>query len=326
MYDISTELKNYRDHLKGKIVYCNCDNPLRSEFVKYFFLCFDFLELKKVVVTHYVEGGQSYKLEILQQLNEVDDIPAYVEANKVMLEGDGDFRSPECVEILEEVDVVVTNPPFSLFREFVDLIMTKNKKLLVVGNANAIAYRDIFAYIKNEELWLGVNPRGMDFKMPNGEMKNINAAWLTNMDFTKRHEDIILYRTYDEKAYPKYVNLDAINVDKTKDIPMDYEGLMGVPISFLDKFSPDQFEIVGMSSSWSMPLKEKKVEIMKDYKPTGKITKPTMLIRKYDPELLDSNRSPSYRDVETGELYFKPYQRIIIKNKKVCKTGVYLAS
>jgi hypothetical protein len=138
-----------------------------------------------------------------------------------------------------------------------------------------------------------------------------------------------LYRTYDEKAYPKYVNLDvdAINVDKTKDIPMDYEGLMGVPISFLDKYSPDQFEIVGLSMSWDMPLKEKKVEIMKDYKPTGKFTKQAGdVFRKYDPELLDSNRSPSYRDVETGELYIAPYKRIIIKNKKVCKTGVYLAS
>jgi len=173
------------------------------------------------------------------------NIPLIEDIGIRYLDGDEDFRSAECIELLKQADIVVTNPPFSLFREYVSLLVEHNKKFLIIGNQNAITYKEIFKLIKENKLWLGVSPRGFDFKQPDGSLSNVNATWFTNLDHNKRHEDLILYKKYTPEEYPHYDNYDAINVDKTADIPCDWAGAMGVPITFLDKFNPEQFEVIG---------------------------------------------------------------------------------
>lgn len=240
--DIEKEVKHYRKQFKGKVVYCNCDDPEWSNFYKYFSINFDYLGLKKVVSTHYEQdGSSSYKLELLKQ----------GEVVRTELKGNGDFRSEECIEILKESDVVVSNPPFSLFREYVSQLMEYDKKFLIVGNNNAITYKETFGFIKENKLWQGVNPRGMDFILPNGEKKNVNANWWTNMENEKRNGEIILVRQYkgNELEYPKYDNYNAIEISKVKDIPLDYDGYMGVPITFMDKYNPNQFKILGIMNT-----------------------------------------------------------------------------
>ncbi len=260
--DIEKELYHYRDFFRGKVVFCNCDDPEYSNFWKYFQMNFFFLGLKKLISTHYEPGGKSYKMEIVSadlptgQLG----IPDYVQTP---LEGDGDFRSDECIEILKEADVVVTNPPFSLFRQFVAQLMEYNKKFIIIGNRNAITYKEIFPLLKNDEMWLGIGFNGGNayFGIPNDSIKDYaegvydaktklvhfrNCIWFTNIDIQKRHTPMDLYMRYNgnEEHYPKYDNYDAINVDKTCEIPEDYDGVMGVPITFLDKYCPEQFEII----------------------------------------------------------------------------------
>lgn len=240
--DIEKEVKHYRKQFKGKVVYCNCDDPEWSNFYKYFSINFDYLGLKKVVSTHYEQdGSSSYKLELLKQ----------GEVVRTELKGNGDFRSEECIEILKESDVVVSNPPFSLFREYVSQLMEYDKKFLIVGNNNAITYKETFGFIKENKLWQGVNPRGMDFILPNGEKKNVNANWWTNMENEKRNGEIILVKQYkgNELEYPKYDNYNAIEISKVKDIPLDYDGYMGVPITFMDKYNPNQFKILGIMNT-----------------------------------------------------------------------------
>lgn len=236
--DIENELKNYKSHFKDKVIFCNCDDPDWSNFWLYFSINFNSLGLKKLISTHFESNKPSYKLE----MNE------YGETIKTDLTQNGDFRSPECIELLKEADIVVTNPPFSLFREYVAQLIEYDKKFLVIGSNNAITYKEIFKLIKDNKLWLGTtNPK--KFKQPNGEMKNFgNINWFTNLEHSKRNEEIILYKTYqgNEADYPKYDNYDAIEVSKVKDIPIDYEGAMGVPITFLDKYNPSQFEILGL--------------------------------------------------------------------------------
>lgn len=165
------------------------------------------------------------------------------------LEGNGDFRSDECIEYLKQADVVVTNPPFSLFRQYVKQLMDYGKKFIIVGNFNAITYKEIFPYIKNNELWLGVSPRSMSFKLPNNEYSCVNACWYTNIEHSKRNETLDLYKRYNEREFPKYDNYDAIECGKVSEIPMDYEGVIGVPITFLYKYCPTQFEIVGITEN-----------------------------------------------------------------------------
>lgn len=249
--DIEKELSHYKEHFKGKIIFCNCDDPEESNFWKYFDLNFKFLGLKKLIATHFETEKPSYKIE----KNNGDII-------KTPLKQNGDFRSSECIEILKEVDIIVTNPPFSLFREFVAQLMEYDKKFIILGNQNAISYKEIFELIKKNKIWLGVDNNGTKwFKVPNNyeittesrkktengtkffSMGNI--VWFTNLDIKKRHEDLILYKKYNPEDYPKYDNYDAINVNKVTDIPEDYDGVMGVPVTFLDKHNPDQFEIVG---------------------------------------------------------------------------------
>jgi hypothetical protein len=242
--DISKEIQKgsngYRPFFKDKVVYCNCDDPERSNFWKYFKDVFDLLHLKKLIFTHYDPKGESnYKFEY--------DGKKVV---KTKLEGNGDFRSEECIELLKQSDIVVTNPPFSLFREYIELLMKHNKKFAIIGNKNAITYKEIFPLIKDNKLWLGYSSPSK-FITPGGEITNqVNGLcrWYTNLDIPKRHEPIESAWEYEKGKklglYPKYDNYDAINIDKVCQIPLDYDGVMGVPITFLDRYCPEQFEIV----------------------------------------------------------------------------------
>lgn len=239
--DIEKELRHYKEHFRGKVVFCNCDDPTWSWFWRFFEAKFEAWSLAKLVSTHFANGSPSYKQEYTGKENPVVTTP---------LIGDGDFRSPECVEILKEADIVVTNPPFSLFREYVAQLVGYKKQFLIIGNHNAVTYKEVFPLIKDNLVWLGVSPRSMTFKQPDGSMKDVNACWFTNLPHKKRNEEIILFRTYigNEHLYPKYDNYDAIEVSKVVDIPVDYEGVMGVPITFLEKYNPAQFEIVWLAA------------------------------------------------------------------------------
>ena len=256
--DIQTELNFYKDQLKDRVIYCNCDDPAESAFTDFFKLNFDYLGIKKLICTRYQKSNlftyadpvrrSGYRLEITAK-NKNDKKPV-----KINLKGDGDFRSPECIELLKEADVVITNPPFSLFREYVDQLIKYNKKFLIIGNDNAITYKEIFKLIKENKIWLGYT-RVKEFHKPDGSTQKFgNVGWFTNLDVEKRHEDMILYKTYkgNERDYPKYDHYAAINVDRTKDIPVDYKGAMGVPITFLDKHNPKQFEIIDGLNRYSI--------------------------------------------------------------------------
>ena len=242
--DIEKEMAHYKDFFKGKVVYCNCDDARESNFFKFFANNFESLGLKKLITTGYKENGKGVKLVYEGDKNGsfmVDDEEVVI----TELEGNGDFRSEECIDPLKECDVVVTNPPFSLFREYVAQLMEYGKKFLIIGSMNAITYKEIFPYIKNNELWLGMN-WVKDFVQPNGEVKKFgNICWYTNIGHSRRNTELDLYKNYSADEYPKYDNYDAIEVSKVTDIPMDYEGVMGVPITFLDKYCPAQFEIIG---------------------------------------------------------------------------------
>ena len=256
--DIQAELNFYRDQLKDKVIYCNCDDPAESAFTDFFKLNFDYLGIKKLICTRYQKSNlftyadpvrrSGYRLEITAK-NKNDKKPV-----KINLKGDGDFRSPECIELLKEADIVITNPPFSLFREYVDQLIKNNKKFLIIGNDNAITYKEIFKLVKENKIWLGYT-RVKEFHKPDGSTQKFgNVGWFTNLDVKKRHEDIILFKTYkgNKSDYPKYDHYDAINVDRTKDIPVDYKGAMGVPITFLDKHNPEQFEIIDGLNRYSI--------------------------------------------------------------------------
>lgn len=242
--DIEKEMSHYKDFFKGKVVYCNCDDARESNFFKYFSLNFEFLGLKKLITTGYKAEGKGVVLIYEGDKNgnrKVEDDEIVVRE----LEGSGDFRSEECIEFLKEADVVVTNPPFSLFRGYVKQLMDYGKKFIIIGSMNAITYREVFPLIQNNELWLG-NQNVKEFRSPNGEIKKFgNILWYTNIQHKKRNTPLDLYKRYSNE-YPKYDNYDAIEVSKVSDIPMDYDGIMGVPITFLDKYCPEQFEIVGL--------------------------------------------------------------------------------
>jgi hypothetical protein len=299
LIDIEKELKHYKEQLRGKIVYCNCDDPFESNFFKYFAANFNALGLKKLITTSYVnspivggqlplfeveglkpEGNEPFRIEI----NEVKDLDANGSVNltdvELLLKRDanvakplkenGDFRSKECVELLKEADIIVTNPPFSLFREYIAQLVEYDKKFLIIGNLNAITYKEVFKLIKNNKIWLGYNNGAKTYQVPDSyEQNNIyvgedgkkyakmgNTGWYTNLDISKRHETLILYKKYNSEEYPKYFNYDAIEVSKVSDIPMDYDRAMGVPVSFLSKYNPEQFEIIGSSRELGKPMKE----------------------------------------------------------------------
>lgn len=277
--DIEREVDHYKSQLSGKIVLCNCDDPSRSNFWKYFKTNFHDIGLKKLISTHYKLGESTYKLEYNGK-----------ETTKIDLVGDGDFRSDEVVKVLEESDVVITNPPFSLFREYVAQLIEFEKEFLIIGNFNAVTYKEIFPLLKENKLWIGYSPRSMKFALPNGKLKVVNASWFTNLDVTHRHEEQILYKSYNEEDYPKYDNYDAINVAKVAEIPKDYFGVMGVPITFMTKHNPEQFEILG-SQRWC-----KSQEVLDVY--TGNVVPP-----ENDKKTLINNK--------------ETYDRIFIKRKDV---------
>lgn len=271
--DIESELKYYEKHFENKVVFCNCDDPRNSNFFNYFAYNFEKLGLKRLITTCYKnqetdlffqeEAEKAVFLEYTGDKNG-NKIPDAEEIGLTPLKGDGDFRSKESIDLLKQADIVVTNPPFSLFREYVDQLVKYDKKFLIIGNINAITYKEIFKLIKENKAWLGINMgRGISgFIVPdhyelygtetriddfgNRIISPNNCLWLTNLDTFKRHEDIVLTKKYygNETEYPKFDNYDAINVNKTQDIPLDYDGVMGVPITFLHKYNPDQFELI----------------------------------------------------------------------------------
>lgn len=246
--DIEAEVMKYRKYFKDKIIYLPCDDPAekKSEFWSFFVNNFDAFGLKKIIATHYDENGKAYKIWIDGDTTGdgfVDDGDAMQES----LNGNGDFRSPECIEIMRESDIVITNPPFSLFREFVDTLMKTKKKFLIIGNQNAFTYKEIFKLIRENKIWTGYN-MVKKFYQPDRSIKEFgNVCWFTNMETSKRNEEFIFTKTYNAIDYPKYDNYDAIEVSKVVNIPKDYYETMGVPITFLDKYNPNQFEILGDS-------------------------------------------------------------------------------
>ena len=263
--DIEKELKHYKEHFKGKTILWNCDDPRVSNFFHYFSYNFEYLGLKRLITTCY----KNQEIDLFSQNNSEKAIYLVYDGNKEnglvpdikdigikQLKGDGDFRSQECIELLKQADIVVTNPPFSLFREYVAQLIEYDKKFIIIGNMNAITYKEIFKLIKENNLWLGYTSV-KTFLKPDGSLQSFgNVMWFTNLEIKKRNEKMILYKqyynteedknnpNYSNPEFPKYDNYNAINVDKTSDIPLDYDGVMGVPITFLDKYNPEQFEIV----------------------------------------------------------------------------------
>ena len=312
--DIEKELKHYKHHFKGKVVYCNCDDPRVSNFFHYFFVNFDRLGIKKLITACYkkqdyalLDTKESEKGSFFVYSGEKEESNKLIKDKIIPFKGDGDFRSNESIELLKQCDIVVTNPPFSLFREYVDQLVKYDKKFLIIGNINAITYKEIFKLIKENKAWLGVNlGRGVSgFIIPehyelygtearideNGDriVSPNNCLWLTNLDNFQRHEYIDLTKNYigSEIEYPQYDNYEGINVNKTKDIPHDYQGAMGVPITFLHKYNPDQFEII----------KFRKGDDNKDLSIDGKCPYFRILIRnkKYNFSLRESAKN--YQDV-----------------------------
>ena len=256
--DIEDELKHYKEHFKNKVVFCNCDDPSISEFYQYFSAQFDRLGLKKLISTHYETEKPSYKLEIIGDINK-DRKVNIQDAKETKLKQNGDFRSDESIELLKESDIVVTNPPFTLLREYIAQLFEYNKKFLIVANINSATCKEIFPLYAENKMWLGYKQGAQEFLVPDYyDNKNAyvakdgkkyakfgNICWLTNLDIKKRHEELDLYKKYSPEEYTKYDNYDGIEVGSVANIPMDYEGNMGVPVSFLYKYNPEQFEIVG---------------------------------------------------------------------------------
>ena len=360
LVDIERELSHYKNQFRNKIIFCNCDNPYESNFFKYFAMHFNDLGIKKLITTCYknspIANKQLSLFDFESLENKTTSVPHKIIVEEVKdenedgrvdlidvklilknrknaltrLKGDGDFRSDECIELLKEADIVVTNPPFSLFREYVAQLMEYKKKFLIIGNINALTYKEIFPLIKENKIWLGYFSGCMKFKVPehykqrataywideNGQKWRSlgNICWFTNLEVSKRHENLTLYKKYNPEEYPKYDNYDAIEVSKVAEIPYDYEGAMGVPITFIDKYNPEQFEIIALGIVGSIEFtSNKKMEILKDGEPTGKFTKNAKgtLYYKYNRNI--DKKPPAFKDVETGELYSSIYARIIIR-------------
>lgn len=358
--DIEKEMRHYRKHFKGKTVLCNCDDPFESNFFKYFVLNFNRLGLKKLIATCYatspIAGQQLSLFDVVGGEEDQRNKPYKAVATKVYdvtgdggvdmfdvaelfkthenelteLEGDGDFRSDECLALLDEADIVVTNPPFSLFREYVATLMEHDKKFIIIGNSNAITYKEVFPLIMQNKLWLGVTRSGTgsmwfrimdDFPVKSGQKVENgvryqtigNSAWFTNLDVKKRHEEMILVKRYTPDDYPRYDNYDAIEVSKILDIPLDYSGVMGVPITFLGKYNPDQFEIVGITKTWFGGAS-------KTYDMQTQVSKngATSTVSKLNdgPALRVSvpPKDKTYYIVD-GEYFIQAYARVLIRNK-----------
>ena len=359
--DIEKELVHYRAYFRDKVVFCNCDDPYESNFFKYFALNFNALGLKKLVATCY-DGSpiaqqelplfedednepkkKAYKVEISEVpdmdgngATDLTDVQLLLKSSnhnvKAELKGNGDFRSQECIELLKQADVVVTNPPFSLFREYVAQLVKYNKKFIIIGNQNAVTYKEIFPLIKDNKLWFGASIHSGDreFRVPNEYITRSaslrfddegnkylrvpGVRWFTNVDYPKRHEELILIKKYSSEEYPKYDNYDAINVNKTEDIPNDFPGIMGVPITFLDKHNPEQFEIIGITKTWfGGACKVYPEQIQIDI--SGKRAKVTKLNDGPAIQINDTSKYTTYYEVN-GKKFIQTYARILIRNKK----------
>ena len=344
--DIEKEVLRYKKHFKGKTVFCNCDDPEISHFWKFFSLTFEDLKIKKLISTHYKKNKPSYKLEISKDLNKDGKINK-LDTKKTRLKQNGDFRSQECIEILKQSDIIVTNPPFFLWKEYLEQLFEYKKKFLIIGNVNALSYKKTFSKIKEKKLWLGHSIKGGDreFRVPkdyplkaagyrtddqgNNYIRVKSVRWFTNLDYKERYYDLELYKKYrnNKKDYPKYVNYDAINLNVTKDSPKDYEGHIGVPLTFMDRYNPSQFDIIALGIVGSIEFtSEKKMEILdkKNARPTGKFTKNAKgtLYTKYDPKNSERKKPPAFKDINNGQLYQSHFARIIIKriesNLKKC--------
>lgn len=343
--DIEKELKHYKNHFKDKVVFCNCDDPFESNFFKYFVLNFNRLGLKKLICTSYISSPvattelnlfswqtlkeeerkiiRPYKAVVTKvydknndgmiDLEDIADLFKSGENSLTRLEGDGDFRSKESLSLLDESDVVVTNPPFSLFREFVSTLIEHDKKFIIIGNINAVTYKEVFPLIKDNKLWIGVSIHSGDraFFVPDDYPLDASGCgidasgrkfirvkgvrWFTNLDVKQRHESLILYKRYSPESYPRYVNFDAIDVLKTQDIPCDYAGNIGVPITFLDKYNPEQFEIIGNDATLRVPMET--VAKRGEYNPGGNVF-----------YLKDNSPDAPYK-------YKASYKRFVVRNK-----------
>lgn len=341
MVDIEKELKHYKEQFRGKIIYCNCDDPYESNFFKYFASNFNTFGLKKLITTSYVKSkiageqlplfeleglkdisrdvGHPFRIEITEvidsngdgaiNLEDVVDLLKHDKNSAIPLSGDGDFRSAECIALLEKADIVVTNPPFSLFREYVEQLMSHNKKFLILGDQNAISYKEIFKFIREDKLWLGYDNNGTkwfevpdDYDIPTESRKKVvngikyfsmgRIMWFTNMETTKRHTKLDLYKNYDPQNYPEFDNYHAIEVSKVAEIPQNYSGAMAVPITFLDKYNPDQFQIVSsndLRKSDRVPFKEHGLIKDKDGAINGKPTYVRITIKHKDIEASNEN-------------------------------------
>ena len=337
---INNELKHYREHFRGKTVLCNCDDPRVSNFFTYFAYNFEFLGLKKLITTCYKNQdnelfGDHTSEQAVYLVYEGDKngdrIPNAEEIGVHPLKGNGDFRSAECIELLKEADIVVTNPPFSLFREYVAQLIEYNKKFLIIGNVNSNTTKEIFPLIKDKKIWMGASIHSGDRKFWVPDDYPLNAAgcgiddsgrkyirvkgvrWFTNLDYKERHENLILYKTYSPATYPKYDNFDAINIDKTEDIPIDYDGIMGVPITFLDKYNPDQFDVLGITKTWfgmASKIYGEQIQVDKN----GKERKVSKL---NDGAVLEVQTPPlgkTYYKVD-GKIYIQTFPRILIRKR-----------
>jgi hypothetical protein len=335
--DIEHELKHYKNHFKNKVVYCNCDDPRVSNFFHYFSYNFEKLGLKKLIATGYKNQNRDLfsrndsdcAIYLEYTGNKKGNVPDPEEIGIRQMRGDGDFRSEESIALLKHADIVVTNPPFSLFREYVAQLMEYDKKFVIVGNQNGVSYKEIFPLIQDGKIWLGNKSGDMAFRVPDyyeprdtrywvdadgQKWRSLGTAcWFTNLDIAKRHEELILYKAYTPAEYPQYDNFDAIDVGKIADIPADYYGPMGVPVTFLDKHNPDQFEILGITRGWS-DLRIKTYPVQVQVSANGARSDVTKL---NDGAALKTVPPPSGQTyyIVGKDCFVKPYVRVLIKRK-----------
>ncbi|MEX1100864.1 MAG: adenine-specific methyltransferase EcoRI family protein [Actinomycetota bacterium] len=346
--DVEKELRHYKPHFRGKVVYCNADDPRVSAFFKYFALNFEALGLKKLITTCYrsqapdlFSKNNSDHAVFLEYEGDKNSnrVPDPDEIEVLPLTGDGDFRSEECINLLNQADIIVTNPPFSLFHQYVSQLIKHDKKFAIIGNPNATSYKQIFPLIKDGKLWWGVKPSGGENQFfettdafaqrvaatkpqgawwrrgSNGKiLVGMKTVWYTNLDFPKRHVDLILYRKYNPTDYPSYDNFNAIEVGKVSEIPANYDGDMGVPLTFLDNWNPDQFEIVGITQSWdkcATKIYPGQIQVSAD----GSESQVTKLNDGAAIKVAAPPANKTYYKVE-GEMFVKAYARILIRRRK----------
>lgn len=338
MNDIATELYHYRHHFVGKKIFLNCDDPRTSNFWQYFELNFDELKLEKLTSTHYDPDEPTYKLEMIRGVDvNGDGIMDKHDIVKTPLLGNGDFRSAECIELLKEADIVITNPPFSLFREYISQLMEYEKKFIVLGNMNAITYKEVFPLIKDNLIWAGYGFNlSMIYKTPyvneleanrkfvishgydpdDGYVKVPAVCWFTNLDIEKRHDKMTLWKDYEDNKedYPQYDNYNAIEVGKVSEIPRDYYGVMGVPITFLSSHSPEQFKILGLSQKVGLGLHStKKYDDYKEMRPDGTPTGASGKKMNGNPVLSGMPKRGNYYINDKAETAYSLYARIFIQ-------------